>query len=153
MVNIPDSLTWSLISQNNSFMRKRNGRTSRSGAVRFSAESGNLKSLSTFKYSGVANSKTFDVSSVVVGAASRHKIVVTSKTSKAGVSPKKGVATSLVAKNFRTAVGKTLAAPNGEKFYRRDLVEDVKAKYAALYNEVRVKKGIKKGMAVKTGRK
>ncbi len=153
MVNIPDSLTWSLINQNNSFMRKRNGRTSRSGAIRFSAEPGNLKSVSTFKYSGLANSKTFDVSSVVVGDKKRHKIVVSSKTSKAGVSPKKGSASSLVAKNFRSAVGKTLAAPNGEKFYRRDLVDDVKAKYAALYNEVRVKKGIKKGLTIKTGRK
>ena len=56
------SLVWYLIRDNNSFLVKR-GRTARDGSVQFSSEKGNLMSVNTWKYSGLANEKTIDVSS------------------------------------------------------------------------------------------
>ena len=55
-----DALVWHLIKDNNSFLHKV-GRTSRDGAVQFSSEPGNLLSVNSFKYSGLANSKTIDI--------------------------------------------------------------------------------------------
>ena len=60
-----DALVWSLIRDNNSFLVKR-GRTDRNGAVQFSKEPGNLLNVNSFKYSGIANSKTVDISSDIV---------------------------------------------------------------------------------------
>ncbi len=57
-----DALVWQLVKNNNSFLHKV-GRTNRSGAVQFSSEPGNLMSVNSFKYSGLANSKTIDISS------------------------------------------------------------------------------------------
>ncbi len=55
-----DSLVWHLIRDNNSFIVKR-GRKNRVGAVQFSKEPGNLMAANSFKWSGLANSKTIDV--------------------------------------------------------------------------------------------
>jgi large subunit ribosomal protein L28e len=56
-----DSLIWLLVKDNNSFLHKR-ARTSRAGGVQFSSEPGNLLSVNSFKYSGLANSKAIDIS-------------------------------------------------------------------------------------------
>ena len=55
-----DALVWHLIRDNNSFLVKRN-RTNRCGSVQFSTEPGNVLNVNTFKYSGIANSKTIDI--------------------------------------------------------------------------------------------
>lgn len=55
-----ESLIWHLIRDNNSFLIKR-GNTKRDGSVQFSSEPGNLLNVNTFKYSGLANSKTVDL--------------------------------------------------------------------------------------------
>ena len=57
-----EALVWHLIRDNNSFLVKRE-RTSRRGAVQFSSEPGNLLNVNSFKYSGVANNATIDISS------------------------------------------------------------------------------------------
>lgn len=56
-----EALVWHLIRDNNSFMVKR-GRTARIGAVQFSKEPGNLMNSHCFKYSGIANNSTVDIS-------------------------------------------------------------------------------------------
>ncbi len=56
------ALVWHLIRDNNSFMVKR-GRTSRDGSVQFSTEPGNLLNVNTFKYSGIANDRTINITS------------------------------------------------------------------------------------------
>lgn len=56
------ALIWHLVRDNNSFLVKR-GRTSRAGSVQFSSEPGNVLSVNTYKYSGLANEKTVDVTS------------------------------------------------------------------------------------------
>ncbi|KAF9183771.1 60S ribosomal protein L28 [Haplosporangium sp. Z 767] len=64
-------LTWLLIKNNNSFLVKRSG-------VQFSSEAGNLLNKNSFKYSGLANKKTIDVSA----APSGRGVVVGTKKSK-----------------------------------------------------------------------
>ena len=61
MVSAPASLVWACVSRHNSFQRSKNGRTRRSGKVIFSVEKGNVANMSTFKYSGIANDKSVDV--------------------------------------------------------------------------------------------
>eukprot|EP01036_Dinobryon_divergens_P013044 gene13044-17593_t len=56
-----DSLVWLLVKDNNCFLRKAH-HTRRAGAVQFSAEPGNLMAANCFKYSGIANNKTIDLS-------------------------------------------------------------------------------------------
>ncbi|KAG0221355.1 60S ribosomal protein L28, partial [Mortierella sp. GBA43] len=63
-------LTWLLIKNNNSFLVKRNG-------VQFSSEAGNLLNKNSFKFSGIANKKTIDISA----AASGRGVVVSTKKS------------------------------------------------------------------------
>merc|ERR1719183_2664390 len=114
MVNAPDSLVWAIIGQNNSFMKKRNGRSSRTGAVRFSTEKGNLASLSTFKYSGLANSKAIDVT---VSQGEKCSVASLSKktVSKASNPAKARQSNPLKHTNFR-ATTKAITAQNS--YYR-----------------------------------
>ena len=61
MSRVSDSLLWQVVRNQNSFLHKRE-RTSRAGAVMFSSEPGNLMAAHSFKYSGIANAKTVDIS-------------------------------------------------------------------------------------------
>lgn len=140
MVAISDSLTWQLVGQNNSFMKKRNGRSSRTGAVRFSSEPGNVASLSTFKFSGIANSKATDFK-VGTDAKGNTFPVMLKKTAKGGL---KEIPLN---KNFRGAV-KTINSQN----QRADLSSAVKAKYDGIYKANMVKKSLKKKTVIKAGR-
>lgn len=60
MSRTSDSLVWMVVKKQNAFLHKRE-RTARSGAVMFSCEPGNLMAANSFKYSGLANSKTVDI--------------------------------------------------------------------------------------------
>ena len=75
-----DALVWHLIRDNNSFLVKR-GRTRRDGAVQLSAEPGNLLNVNTFKYSGIANSRTLTLSTdtTVVNDTSDYVIALKKK--------------------------------------------------------------------------
>tara|TARA_A100001035_G_scaffold275616_1_gene269286 strand:- start:261 stop:755 length:495 start_codon:yes stop_codon:yes gene_type:complete len=55
------SLVWALTRDNNSFLHLR-GRTSRQQEIQLSSEKGNVMAAKTFKYSGVANDATIDLS-------------------------------------------------------------------------------------------
>ncbi len=140
MVAAADSLVWELVKNNNSFMRKKSGRTSRSGSVRFSVESGNLTSMSTYKYSGLANSKTIDISST-----DDNRAALTLKTKKGG---KAAIALN---KPFRRTA-KTITGQTADKYYRSDLKSAALAKYSAVYRGNRAAKGVKKAQPVKRGR-
>ncbi len=140
MVAAADSLVWELVKNNNSFMRKKSGRTSRSGSVRFSVESGNLTSMSTYKYSGLANSKTIDISST-----DDNRAALTLKTKKGGK------ATIALNKSFRRTA-KTVSGQTADKYYRPDLKSAALAKYSAVYRGNRAAKGVKKAQPIKRGR-
>lgn len=146
MVAAADSLVWEIVKNNNSFMRKKNGRTARSGSIRFSTERGNLMSRSTYKYSGLANSKTIDISPT-----SDNRAALTIKTKKAGASGKSGKATIALNKPYRRTE-KTIQSQSTDNYYRPDLKSAALAKYSAVYRSNRVAKGVKKVAAVKKGR-
>ena len=73
-----DALVWELIKHNNSFLHKRE-RMSRAGAVQFSSEPGNLLSVNSFKYSGIANSKAIAITSSVDSATRKDVITLQKK--------------------------------------------------------------------------
>ena len=59
-----DSLIWQITKDFNSFQRKRGSTAPRRGVTVLSAEPGNLMALNSFKYSGIANSKTVAIAAV-----------------------------------------------------------------------------------------
>jgi large subunit ribosomal protein L28e len=146
MVAVSDSLVWEIVKNNNSFMRKKNGRTSRSGSVRFSVEPGNLTSRSTYKYSGLSNSKTIDISST-----GDNRAALTLKTKKSATSGKSGKATIALNKSFRRTE-KTITGQAIDNYYRPDLRSAALAKYTAVYRGNRAAKGVKKAVPIKRGR-
>ena len=147
MVKAPDSLVWELVKDNTCFMKKRNGRTKRSGAVRFSVEKGNLKNLSQFKYSGLANSKSVDV----VCTEEHGAELITKTASKAHSYPKKGFATTPINKHF-ARVAKVVEGQTAGNFYRRDLKDAALGKWTKVYEANRRAKNVTKSIPVKKGR-
>ncbi|KAF8943941.1 hypothetical protein BGZ47_004867 [Haplosporangium gracile] len=101
-------LTWLLIKNNNSFLVKRSG-------VQFSSEAGNLLNKNSFKFSGIANKKTIDITA----AASGRGVVVSTPKSK--VTLTKGIR-----KSARSVAGLTRAG------YRADLRKAALARVAAV---------------------
>ena len=117
--------------------------------MRFSKEAGNVKSVHSHKYSGLANKKVVDVS--VDSTGERPVISFSTKSTKAD-QVSKSLATVPLNKNVRSSV-KTLEKQAVGNYYRNDLKQATLAKFAGLYNATRVAKGVKKGMAINTGRK
>ena len=138
---------WELTKRNTSFMKKRNGKTKRSGSIVFSSEKGNLKSINQFKYSGIANSKVCDV----VCTADKRADLIVKTASKAATQPKKATALIPVNKDFRR-VESAIRKHTIDNFYRRDLEAAVLGKWTKVYQANRRAKGIKKVIATKKGR-
>jgi hypothetical protein len=163
MVACSDSLVWAIVSKNNSFMKKRNGRSKRSGAVRFSSERNNLTSLATFKYSGLL-SKSVGINSIVDNAKDEAKAeVVLGVASKAASFPAQNTVTIPLTKNlkkknvsvdlpFRTAE-KIILGQTANVGYRKDLKDAMLAKYSGVYRDMqRVRKIRASATVKKTGR-
>lgn len=147
MVHIPDSLAWQLIQGNTSFMRKVNGRSKRSGCVKFSVERANVKSISSHKYSGLSNSRA-----VGLNCTDDNRVALTIKTaSKCATQPKKGTFTVPLNKHFAKSA-KTIRSQVESNYYRRDLTSDVLAKYSVCYRANRIAKKVTKPIPVKKGR-
>ena len=146
MVQCPDSLVWQIVGRNNSFQKKVNGQTKRSGATTFSVEKGNLYSKNSFKFSGLANSKAVDIS-----ATADNSTAISTKTKSAATSPKKTLASASAGKCFKRSSGtvKSLVAAN---YYRRDLAKASLAKYSAVYKANRIAKKEKAAVPMKKGR-
>mmetsp|Transcript_6050 Transcript_6050/g.8719 ORF Transcript_6050/g.8719 Transcript_6050/m.8719 type:complete len:152 (+) Transcript_6050:399-854(+) len=147
MVQVSDSLVWELVRHNSSFMKKVNGRTKRSGSVKFSVEKGNVKSLSLFQCSGLANSKSVDVDFTSTNGAE----LVIKAASKAHSFPAKTIAVTPLNKDFRR-VENIIMKQSIENYYRPDLKKAVLAKWTKVYQTNRRAKGIKKTVPVKKGR-
>jgi large subunit ribosomal protein L28e len=157
MVNIPDQLVWELVKNNSSFLMKKNGHSKRSGAIEFSTEKGNVKSLNLLKYSGIANSKTIDVISTVKGgtgddAKTKTRAQLITKTaSKCHSQPSKTLVATNVNKDFRRSES-VILKQTINNYYRRDLKAAVLGKYTKVYQANRRAKGITKPVACKKGR-
>jgi large subunit ribosomal protein L28e len=147
MVNVPDQLVWELTRRNNCFLRAKNGRSARSGKIVFSVEKGNLKSLNQLKFSGLANSKVFDV----VCTPENRAQIVKKTASKANTQPKKGTVVININKDFRRAE-KVIVSQAISNYYRRDLKATALAKYTKVYQANRRAKGITKPVPTKKGR-
>merc|ERR1712183_986650 len=130
-----------------SFMRKVNGRKSRTGTMRFSVERGNPRNVSNYQQSGLANSKSADIFFATTNSA----VLVTKTASKAS-HPRRGYAHIPITKNFHRSV-KTIRSQVHDNYYRRDLTRHVLAKYSKAYQANRIAKGIKKSVPVKKGRR
>ena len=146
MVQISDALLWELTKKNTSFMKKVNGRTKRSGCVKFSTEKGNLKCLSKAAYSGLANAKTVDIIITEDNTTELHK-----KTKKHHQFPVAGHAVTAIRKDFKRAE-KIIQTQVVDNFHRPDLKNLALGKYAKSYEANRRAKGIKKPVPVKKGR-
>merc|ERR1712039_1018598 len=130
------------VRKNNSFVRK----TRIAGAPVMSAEAGNLCGLNSFKFSGLANKQVLGLHSKRTGK--KEAIVLTTrnyKDEKAFQPARMLLETGLKkqAKKGLAALDKTMEA----KYYRRDLTELAKTKYA------RVKKSFKKKKLVQKSRR
>ena len=145
MVSCPDSLVWECVKNNNSFMKKVNGKSKRSGTMRFSVEKGNLRSLSSFKHSGIANSKA-----VGIDTTDDNTAVLSLKTaSKSGSTV--AVQEIPINKSFKKVV-KSIESKTVSNYYRPDLRCDALAKFSKVYQANRIAKGVKKAVPVKKGR-
>ena len=148
MVACADSLVWEVTKRNNSFLKKRNGKTKRSGKVEFSTEKGNIKSLNQFKYSGLANSKVYDV---VCTDDNKAQLIV--KTAgKCGTSPAKSSAKIALNKSDFRKVEKTIKNSTSAVYYRRDLEAAALGKWTKVYQANKRANGVKKGVPPKMGR-
>ena len=147
MVAIPDSLAWELTRKNTAFLKKRNGHTKRSGAVQFSTEKGNVKSLNKFQYSGLANSKSADVAF----ADGNKAVLVTKTASKCHKIPKKAFASTPLNKDFRR-VENIIVTQTANNYYRQDLKQALLGKWTQVYKANRRAKGTKPVVPVKKGR-
>mmetsp|Transcript_25762 Transcript_25762/g.31749 ORF Transcript_25762/g.31749 Transcript_25762/m.31749 type:complete len:147 (-) Transcript_25762:230-670(-) len=145
MVACSDSLVWECIKNNNSFMKKLSGRSKATGTMRFSVEKGNLRSLSSFKHSGLANSKAVDVTFT-----DKNTAVLSKKTASKS-SSSVSVVDIPMNKNFKKVV-KSIESQTASNFYRPDLKNDALAKFSAVYKANRIAKGVKKNLPVKKGR-
>lgn len=151
-----DALVWQLIKDNNSFLVKRGGggpkggNAKRAGTIQFSSEAGNLLGVNSFKYSGLANSKTVNI------AKSGNDLSLTMKAYKKSSKPKKSVSSTPLKKNLKHTLKIIKSRVNSiatKSFYRADLAAAAASKYKALAKVVRVQKGLIKGAKAKNGRK
>merc|ERR1712194_3101 len=99
---------WEVTKRNHCFLKKKNGKAKRKG---------NIRSLNKFKYSGIANSKVFDV----VSTDDNKAQLVIKNASKAGQSPAKGVTTIALNKSGFRKVEKTIKNSTDNVYYRKDL--------------------------------
>jgi large subunit ribosomal protein L28e len=147
MVQIPDQLAWELTRRNTSFLKKKNGHTARTGQVVFSVEKGNLTSMNLLKYSGLANSKVFDI----VCTPENRAQVIKKTASKCHTQPKKSCAVIPVNKDFRRSE-RVICQQAIDNYYRPDLKAAALAKYTKVYQANRRAKGITKPVPCKKGR-
>jgi len=153
-----DALVWELVRNNNAFLVKR-GHTKRAGAVQFSSEPGNVMGVSSYKYSGLANSKTVDIAPTTEGVAKLDKIVITSKNYGKSKFPKKATTSNkltickVAGAKFTKAIDAACSAETAGSYYRKDLTSALKAKYQNVTRGIRVKQGVAKGGKSSTGRK
>jgi hypothetical protein len=127
MVQISDSLTWALIRNNNSKMVKKNGSSKRTGKVIFSSEKGNVASYHSFKFSGIANSETVDVTAA--GEGKNSVITFTASVPSKADTPKASTQSFAMKKDIRM-----------------DLVDTITSKFSALKRGQQVNNALRKGV-------
>ena len=144
MSNMSGDLIWEITKNTSCFVRK--PRRKNQGMPVFNSEAGNLMGLNSYKYSGLGG-KVLNVKSVTNG--SKEKIILVTSNKKASRARRPAamyVETGLSKKggDASAALDKTISAG----FYRRDLLELAKAKYAKLKTSFKKKKLVVKSRRV-----
>mmetsp|Transcript_27879 Transcript_27879/g.75837 ORF Transcript_27879/g.75837 Transcript_27879/m.75837 type:complete len:152 (-) Transcript_27879:488-943(-) len=148
MVAVSDQLVWEIVKSNNSFLKKRNGKSKRSGKVEFSSAKGNVKSLNRFAYCPLSNSKACDISCT---ADNKAELFVKS-SSKSATQPAKGAAKIALNKSDFRKMEKTIKNSTSGVYYRRDLEAAMLGKLTKVYQANKRANGVKKGVPPKMGR-
>merc|ERR1711957_178858 len=128
-VDMSADLQW-LLKNTSSFLIRRDG-------VEFSSEPENLMNKNSFKFSGLANDKTVDVSIV------DSKITLTTKKTKgdAARKPASSYARAQLNKHMRNKScrsAETVTKLTAGSYYRADLTKFAVARYHALYRSTKV---------------
>jgi large subunit ribosomal protein L28e len=137
----PADLIWMCVKKNSSFIRK-----SPNMPV-MTAEPGNLTGLNSYKFSGLASAQVLNVASVKTG--SKESIILTTRNKKASRSARparlyveNGI--NKQAKKGLQALDKVMDAG----YYRRDLLDLAKIKYAKIKKSFKRKKMVVKSRRV-----
>eukprot|EP01083_Nonionella_stella_P109973 321387_1 len=146
-----DPLVWQCVKNHNSFLRKQGVNPKKGGVSCFSAERGNLMSLNSYKYSGIANSKQIRLSSVptTVGDKTYQKLILGLKVAKKANKPNKSFSKVVVRSQSAKGASKVIASQTTDMHYRKDLVAAANKKWAAMQQFRQVSAGITKPMTVK----
>merc|ERR1712224_271266 len=130
-------LKWMLVKDNTSFLVKKNG-------VEFTSEPGNLMNINTYKYSGLANNKTVDLSVNKDGAI---EVAIMKKKAADERKPASSYARSLLKRhmvNKNCKAASTLTTLTKGHYYRADLTDAAVARYHALYKSLKADKSADK---------
>lgn len=141
-------LVWQIVRNNSSFLVKRNG-------VQLTSEPGNLTNVNSFKYSGLANNRTIDISATP----DNKGVVVAIKSKVSGAARKPATGSNKITLNKRAAnksfrkVAKVITSNNNRKYYRRDLTVTALARWTKLHRAILRSSGaIKKKAAARKPR-
>ncbi|KAJ1263858.1 hypothetical protein BS78_09G219100 [Paspalum vaginatum] len=139
MATVPGDLIWQVVRKNNAFLVKQFGNGN--AKVQFSKEPSNLYNVHSYKYSGLANTKTVTIQP----AAGKDSAVVlsTTKTKKQNT-PAKLSHKSVMRKDFRK-MAKAVKNQVSDNYYRPDLTKPALARLSSVYRSLQVaKSGVKK---------
>mmetsp|Transcript_32537 Transcript_32537/g.51970 ORF Transcript_32537/g.51970 Transcript_32537/m.51970 type:complete len:142 (-) Transcript_32537:44-469(-) len=133
----PADLIWMCVKKNSSFLRKS------ANVPVMTAEPGNLSGFNSFKFSGLASAKVLNVSSETKGK--KESIVLTTRHKKGSRAARPG--SMLLETGLNKSDKKGLAALDkvmDAGFYRRDLLDLAKVKYAKIKKSFKKKKTVVK---------
>ncbi|KAL8137062.1 hypothetical protein V2J09_003063 [Rumex salicifolius] len=138
MTTVPGPLIWEIVKKNNCFLVKEFGNST--AKIQFSKESNNLYNSHSYKYSGLANSKT-----VTIQPSGKDNTIVlaTTKTRKQN-KPASLQHKSVMKKEFHR-MAKAVNNQVGDNYYRPDLKKAALARLSAVSRSLQVSKsGVKK---------
>ena len=140
MASYSPELLWECVKGSSSFIRKTNKQLR---MPVMTAEPGNSCGLNSYKYSGLANKNVLDIAPVKKGT--RETVILTTSSKK--VSRGQRPASRLVKTGVRKQSKKALSALEKKLsggYYRRDLLELAKVKYAKITKSFKKKKVVVK---------
>ncbi|GMH17614.1 hypothetical protein Nepgr_019455 [Nepenthes gracilis] len=138
MATVPGALIWEIVKKNNSFLVKEFGNGT--AKVQFSKESNNLFNCHSYKYSGLANTKTVTIQP---GGKENSVVLATTKTRKQN-KPGSILHKSMMKREFRQ-MAKTVTNQVVDNYYRPDLKNAALARLSVVHRSLQVaKSGVKK---------
>jgi len=140
MSNISNELIWGIVRDTSCHvLRRKQSGTSGMGkrGAEFTLEPSNLTGFNSWKYSGLANSKTIELTS-----AGDSGVVLTTKSTDSASAGKPTKAFKKVTYNTRDfrRVAKAIKKETADKFYRSDLQKAALAKWSLIYASQKRKK-------------